>query len=347
MTGAYHMVNYRRFDLSQKGSEVTLEGLIRTALNASSVSGKTLWERPEDRVCELGDDEGRQIFLNRVADLNDAIFGELCLAQKHDLQALLRFEPSSVRLSNLTTATIFNLEERKAGTGTQFIRGMIYFLVIANHVFFIKLQAMSPSSMKEFLDWLLTTQSSLIPQGAETTYQAEFDVSMTPGGVGDITSLKISGTTGGQLILPIEVQEGAPRKKGTSRKVYDKLVQYAGALPVLDALLGPAQSKELVASLGEHEYLSVGASVKVQGERTDQSRTMLQRLSNELAERGDGRVEVTGKLGKIVDGDAILRTKMPFDVPVEGSSLLDFENVADQLREVYVRFVKDGKIKAK
>lgn len=74
---------------------------------------------------------------------------------------------------------------------------------------------------------------------------------------------------------------------------------------------------------------------------------MLQKLSNELADRGDGKVEVIGKHGKIVDGDAILRTKMPFDLPHEGSSLLDFDNVADQLREVYLRFVKDGKIKSK
>lgn len=347
MAGAYHTVNYRRFELSQKASNFTLEELIRKALAAVDGGGKTLLDRPEDRVCEIGDEEGRQIFLNRVADLTDGIFGELCLAQKHDLQALLRLEPSSVKLSNVTTATIFNLEERKAGTGTQFIRGMIYFLVIANHVFFIKLQAMHPASMKEFLDWLLTSQSPLIPEGVETVYQAEFDVSKTPGGVGDITSLRVSGTTNAQIVLPINVQDGAPRKIGTSRKVYDRLIQFTGALPLLDALLGQEQSRALVESLGEHEYLAVGASVKVRGERTEQSRKMLQKLSNELADRGDGKVEVIGKHGKIVDGDAILRTKMPFDLPHEGSSLLDFDNVADQLREVYLRFVKDGKIKSK
>jgi len=48
----------------------------------------------------------------------------------------------------------------------------------------------------------------------------------------------------------------------------------------------------------------------------------------------------------ITEGDAILRTKMPFHQPHEGSSLLEFDNVADQLQEVYSRFLKDGKIKA-
>jgi hypothetical protein len=37
---------------------------------------------------------------------------------------------------------------------------------------------------------------------------------------------------------------------------------------------------------------------------------------------------------------------MPFLVGHEGSNLLDFDNVADQLQEVYSRFVQDGKIKA-
>jgi hypothetical protein len=37
---------------------------------------------------------------------------------------------------------------------------------------------------------------------------------------------------------------------------------------------------------------------------------------------------------------------MAFNLPHEGSNLLEFDNVADQLQEVYSRFVKDGKIKA-
>jgi len=46
------------------------------------------------------------------------------------------------------------------------------------------------------------------------------------------------------------------------------------------------------------------------------------------------------------DGDAILRVRMPFSIPQDGSNLLEFDNVADQLQEVYSRFVKDGKINA-
>lgn len=35
---------------------------------------------------------------------------------------------------------------------------------------------------------------------------------------------------------------------------------------------------------------------------------------------------------------------MPFVLPHEGGTLLDFDNVADQLQKVYSRFVEDQKI---
>lgn len=344
---AYHTVNYRKFELTGPQSTEPLEELLRKALSKGDGAGISLWDRPSDRVFHEGAEEGRQILLNKVADLKDAVFGELCLAQGHDLQALLNLEPSSVQLSDLTTATVYNLDERTAPDGTQFIRGMIYFLVIANHVFFVKLHAMNPSSIKEYFDWLLSQDGALLPAGTITHMQAEFDVSKVPGGVGEITSLRVSGNMTSQMVLPISAQIGAPRETSTKRKLFDRLVQFKAAVPVLSALVGAEKAESLVASLGDKEYLSVDASVRIKGTRTEQSKKVIQQLSNELADRGDGKVEVTGKQGKVVDGDTILRTKMPFSQQLEGSSLLDFDDVAEQLREVYIRFVKDRKIKPK
>src|SRR6185503_5680040 len=100
----------------------------------------------------------------------------------------------------------------------------------------------------------------------------------------------------------------------------------------------------LVDSLGPNEYLSVDAAVKVRGKRTEQSKERMHQLANELADLTDGSVHVEGKDGKFSDEDAILRTRMPFNLPHEGSNFLDFDNVADQLQVVYSRFVQDGKI---
>ena len=68
MSTAYHMVHYRCFEADAKAPKVkSLEVLCREALNTQS--GKaTLWDRPEDRVFDVGDGDGRKIFLNKVAD---------------------------------------------------------------------------------------------------------------------------------------------------------------------------------------------------------------------------------------------------------------------------------------
>ena len=100
MATAYHMVHYRRFDAGEtvlKGE--TLESLCRSALNTAPPERPPLWQRPEDRLFDIGGDDARKIFLNKVADLSSAVFGELCLAQSRDMQALLNLEPATVQLS--------------------------------------------------------------------------------------------------------------------------------------------------------------------------------------------------------------------------------------------------------
>jgi hypothetical protein len=118
MSNTYHMVHYRQFDAdTTKLKGKTLEALCREALNTTQGSS-ALWDRPEDRVFDVGDTDGRKIFLNKVADLSSAVFGEMCLAQNKDLQALLNMKPSQMKLSDLTTATVYDLDEREAPSGS-------------------------------------------------------------------------------------------------------------------------------------------------------------------------------------------------------------------------------------
>ena len=118
------------------------------------------------------------------------------------------------------------------------------------------------------------------------------------------------------------------------------------AIPIVEALLGKPKADSLVESLGPREYLAVDATVKVRGHRTGESKAKFQSIVNDIADMSDANVQIEGKDGGVLNGDAILRTRMPFNLPYEGSNLLEFDNVADQLQEVYSRFVKDGKITA-
>lgn len=344
MSTAYHMVHYRRFDADAKALQgKTLEVLCREALNTENGTLK-LWARPEDRIFDVGDGDGRRIFLNKVADLSDAVFGEMCLAQERDLQALLKMKPSEIELSDLTTATVYDLEESEAPTGSQFIRGLTYWLAIGNHVLFVKTHAMTPELLRLYIGWLLKTRGAIIDPATDFELNAEFDKTATAGDIGEIRNLRVSGKSAPQAIsIP---DEPASKEVKTSRRIADRFAQMQQAVPIVEALFGKKQTDSLVESLGPEEYLSVEASVKVRGRRTEESRKKFQAIANDLADGSDAKVQIEGKDGRIVDGDAILRTRMPFHLPFQGSNLLEFDNVADQLQEVYARFVKDGKIKA-
>ena len=123
-------------------------------------------------------------------------------------------------------------------------------------------------------------------------------------------------------------------------------VLFDQARPIAEAIFGQEKIESLVATFGPNEYLAVDATVAVRGRRTAESKSKMKELVNEVAERDEGKVQIEGKDGVVSDGDAILRTRMPFNVPDLNTTLLDFDNVADQLREVYSRFVRDGKLPA-
>ncbi len=288
----------------------------------------------------------QQIVLNRVADLTDAVFGEMCLVDSKGIQALLEQTASKVELSNITTAEIYALQEREAPKGSQFVRGMAYWLAIGSHLFFVKTQSMSPTHMHKYFAWLLGKKESGLLTGTKFVLQAEFDKSKISGDIGDIRNLRVRGGTAPQFVANTENDASEQKTVSTTRKVADRFVQFSQAMPIVEALLGKSRAESLVKSLGQDEYLSVDASVKVRGRRTEQSKKQLKELTNELADFTDGSVLVEGKGGKISDGDAILRMTMPFELLQEGSNLLEFNNVADQMREVYSRFVRDGMIKA-
>ncbi len=310
--------------------------------NSDSLS---LWERARDRVFAYPEPEDKQILLNRVADLKSAVFGEMCVVQAKDLQALIEMKAEKVKLSDITTAEIYGLSERVAPQGSQFLRGLLYWLAIGDHVFFVKLNSINSENMQNYFDWLLRSGASGLTEGATVSFQAEFDPSVVKGDVGEIRNLRVSGRTSPQINVSTQ-EENKETLVQTTKRVAEKYVQSAMALPVVEALLGKPQTKSLVESLGPDEYLAVDAAVKVRGKRTAESRAKIREIATEVADITDAEVRIDGKDGTVRHGDAILRVRMPFSVLQDGSNLLEFDNVADQLQEVYRRFVSDGKISA-
>lgn len=345
MATAYHMVHYRRFQVTGGVSQGhTLEKLCRNALRHTNLNGLMLWERAEDRLFPLGDDFGGQLLLNRVADLSDSVFGELCYVERKGLQALLQLKASKQQLSNLTLAEVFGLEERQAPTGSQFIRGLGYWVAIGNHLFFVKTQSMTPDRLHAYLHWLLKDCTKTIDPSLTFDLQAEFDRSA--GDLGDIRKLRVAGRRAQSIVTPVADPGETEKEVKTRRRVREAQLQNEQARPIWEAVVGKATTSSFVESLGPGEYIVADTALAIRGKRTEKTKQKLKQLANELADRSDEKIQIEGSDGKVSDGDAILRTRMPFNVPHDGGTLLEFENVADQLMVVYSRFVQDGKIDA-
>lgn len=342
MVAAYHTVHYRKFTGIPSGH--TGEQLSRLALNTVDQHGVTLWLRAQDRLMNVAS-ENRQLVVNKVADYQDAVFGEMCLLQHGGFQALLELQASQVQTSTLTLAEIFSLQENAAPPGSQYVRGIAYWLAISNHLFFVRMQTMSSDHIGRYIDWLLRVKTSTVTNG-EVGLQAEFDKAQVPHDIGDIKSFRVSGMAKRDVIVAASTAAPKQKKLSTVRQVGHRMAEFEQAVPIVEALLGKKKAKSLVSSLGPKEYLAVDASVKVKGQRTIESKEKLVELAGELGDITEGKVLVEGKDGRWSDEDVVLRTRMPFDPLQDGSNLLDFDNVADQLREVYSRFVQDGKITA-
>jgi hypothetical protein len=337
------MVHYRKV-VHDAAPKCNFEQACRLALDDKDGRGVTLWNRISDRIYSDPEVPNLEIVLNRVADLTSAVFGEMCLVDTNGLQALLQQNAATVTLSNITVAEIYDLQETQAPTGTKFIRGMVYWLALGDHLFFVRTSSMTPRLLHSYFQWLVVGKVAGFDHDKLLVLQAEFNQSQFSGDIGDIRKLRVSGNSTPQF--DVSVIEEAPVELSTTKRVADKLVEFGQAVPIIKALFGEERTQSLVNSLGPKEYLTVDASVRVKGRRTAASKAKMKELTNQLADLTDGHILVEGKDRKISDGDAILRTSMPFELVSEGASLLDFNNVADQLQEVYSRFVKDGLIEA-
>ncbi len=340
------MVHYREFRTDPASTPGrSLQDLIKDALSLKDANGVSAWESVARRIMSLPENTDLQVLLNRVADLSDAVFGEMCYVDSRGLQALLELKTAKARLSTLTSAEVYSLKEQGAPAGTQYIRGMAYFLVVGNHLFFVRTHALTPLNIHAFLEWLIRLGPHLGKAGQSVLFESQLDRSVVGDKLGDVRALRVGGPTFPQMRLTPTDSE-SKREQAVTRKVAEKFVEFERALGIVKALLGEVQAKSLVDSLGPKERLVVDAEVKVRGTRTAASKDKLREIASGLDSVTEGEVRVETADGTIRDEDVILRVRMPFDVPDKGTMLLDFDNVADQLQKVYHRFAEDGKIKA-
>jgi hypothetical protein len=327
----YFEVHYRRAKYDIEPAK-TLQQAIMGAL-AKNSGGQSLWLRPDDRIMPTAGPDKEKLLFNTPADVDQGVAGELCLFREGAVQPVLEFQVATVQTSDLSTAQIYKILEEKAPGNKEFIRGVCYWLVIDDHVFFVTLRGFPKDLLQSFLQWLLSSQSFRLG--------AELDPSEV-GNIGRISKFVVRGANGAPkyAVSPASADGQAKVRKGKAAVPWDK-AEAAIALTIGDNGLG-----RLKGSLGARNRLFAETEWGVIGPRSKKLKETLSELATEIADvhEGEGDVSVMARDGEIRDGNAYLKAKMPFDVEGDGHYLLDFADVIAQLSEVYSRFSTDDKL---
>ena len=345
MAPIYKTVHYRKFH-SEKFVDATFQGILLQELNRTNEQGTKLWGRIADRVWKTPPREGCELILNRVADLQTGIFGEACLVDPEGAQAFLELAEKDAKLSNISSAQIYDLQEQNAPANARYVRGILYFLIIENHVFFIQLHGISGDSLQPYFWWLLRNHPSVSASNFDGKLQAVFDPAEVGGKLDEVRQVRVKGNSAPHVDIALARDDLKPKERETLRKAKETLVTSEKAESLARTIFGESLTDRLIKSLGPKEHLEVDASLKIRGTRTTNSRSVMNDLATAAAAIEGTTVHIAGKDGVMKDNDVILRVNMPFELANERKSLLDFDNVADQLQKTYLRFVEDKKISA-
>ena len=154
-------VQYRKLDDSPGafGGE-TLQEAIALCLKQPNGTG-VLGDNPAQR--HYKDAAYGTLVLNYIDDTPMYFFGEL-----------VRFDPGAdLPLLQLAAGVkAYNLTQAKPPDGHEPLRGVLYFMVIGNHVVLIEADV-SSSRAERYLTWLLTEATTVVPKGAHVILLAE------------------------------------------------------------------------------------------------------------------------------------------------------------------------------
>jgi hypothetical protein len=329
MTDRYLPVNYRHAAVS---SGMPLEQALRGCIDAVVDSGKRFSEAPAERTMML-EKGGFELLLNEFADVVDGVAGIICELVPGSMQPVLRRISQEKKLTNLTTANIFEIAEADAGKDTDFVQGICYFYVRNNHVLFTTVKGFRKADVGSFFDWLLQRFKA----GA-VELDAALDRAEVGTDLGRVSKFRIKGSSGKGKGVALGVDREVKRRAGA------RTVAWSKAEDVVRTVLPEDAFDKLVSSLSDKNHLVADVQWSVAGPRGKKVREAVQQVVTELADMDDGIVGIEAKGGVIKEGGVILEIKRLFNVAPEQTILIDFDHATDVLVDQYSSWVKDKKI---
>ncbi|HJT43750.1 MAG TPA: hypothetical protein VJ750_09640 [Rhizomicrobium sp.] len=342
-------IHYRR--ILRDGDRFPAQSLsdrITAALNKGLPDGTTVRGRPENRVCVVPNQDARRA-LNNFYIGEDHVFGTVCTFTPGEMQALLKLvgdaeQPEQEALAAALEA--WDIAEKKAPDGHEYLHGMAYWLAIGDHFYVIQHAALQSKAMEEYLTWLLRDKAGVIGGNNMVQLQVVFDREQL--GEDDLSAIHIGGIVPDTMHAPdmVDVPD-VPQMVDVEEleTIGDKVkATFGRARKIIDDLLGEVEAARIIQSMPPEAMLEVSVSIGYKATKRKLRRAFMGELATGLRNIADGEIKVIGRNGQAKGDDARLSMDMNVKKVSENSSLLDLQNVYDQMMEVHRRFLHDDKL---
>lgn len=339
-------VHYRRLRRDADQFPTTELSVAVASALATEAEGGQIGTLPAQRVAEVpGAPEYRRLLLHSHVEAGNT-FGTLCLFAPGQQQAFLQLAEAAEHGGLEEALRQWEIRERAAPRGHEYLHGMSYFLAIGDHFYQVQHVALQAKAAEEYLTWLLRDRTRTIPADKYVELKSVFDRAQVGG---DLTSIEIGGLVP-ETVVPEPMRARRPHEEGAvevlereslgerSAQTFDKSKR------ILQELLGEVETDRIIESMPAEAALEVRVNIGYRARKTKLRKEVMQNLEAGLRNIPDGEIRARGPGGVIKGDDARLSMDMGIKLLSETSSLLDLEHVRDRMLEVHRRFLDDDKL---
>lgn len=325
-------IHYRKLgDVGRAALGRSLQEALARAMN-HRLEGVRLRDDWNLRTETLEDQDRR--FLNNYRPTAANLFGTFLVYEQDAHQALL---------SNMGHVADVEVAQEPPDAGEQFLKGILYWLIVNDHLFAIQSASLRIPSFEQHLEWLLRLSNTL-PPDEEIELIAEFDRGAVGGDL-DVRRVAVHG----RIVSPVRADELAANVQLVEQERIRKVAAQRGlpisrakALAILRALFPNGDTADrLYNEIPADGELDYNFELMLKTRDLEARRRFNRELQRDLRDAEDGQVRAVGPDGTMSGDDIRLHMTMPVQLV---GNLLSIEDAREQLITVYDRFLADGKI---
>jgi hypothetical protein len=338
-------IHYRKFNRTAAVPR-TLEDLVRGAMNSATGNGVQIINRYRERLHTINSDNYFINTYNDGAGITPLVFGDILHFTKGHLQALCD-------TANTDAASV-PVQQMKAPLQSEYVHSQMFWMIKGDHAFVVQSMSLRTEHFEQYLEWLLKTKTTLLPNGQSIILDSRFDEALIGGDLSDIQEIIVGGTAAAPVTKSSnETVEQVSEVTQHGQIDTGRATGWSTATAILRELLGgDANVESLMKSVPADAELNVQVHIGYKTKKRKIDRVALRQLETGLRNLPDNQLQVKSK-GSTVSTDGTIRLHHQASIrlikSIDGESqiigsLLDPTDVQRAMIEAYSNFVANGKI---